>query len=470
MSIQWIICCLGSVVLLLAIVGCHESTEVTSNASGLPKLGDLWDLAQISTAPDSDGDFIPDDVEIAWLHTDPKDRDTDHDGLPDNYEVFGLGLFDRDAWVPDLDQDGKIAALDNDDDDDQVNDGLYIDTDEDGIANYLEFYGYIYDWMTGMFLSCEDINCTGATVYKSDPLQPSTDQDAYSDAMEVSGLRMDVSVDYPGQNPLVPAYPNLVVELVGYSVTLNEDIEYGKGGSLSKGTEWSTGTERSHTFTSEGSWTAGIEVGDENKFSTSFTLGFSNSNTTTHSVSKTTSVTSEVNWSESRSSNPTDAAHVKLLLKVHNYGTACASNIIPTLTLRVAGLNVTTFEPGNAQINMLVPGATYPEEDGVFWVVDSTDSGGPISLTMTELRAFESGAPISVVMTQVQADVLLLNNGGAWEQVGACNEYLARCDAACANLRLDMGEGSFLHTMVYSGNSPSSPVVTLRDELRWTAD
>lgn len=467
--------CLASIVTFLAFAGCDDSISPrTANLSGLPTLGELWDMCQASTAPDSDGDFVPDDIELGWLLTNPQDRDTDHDGLPDNYEIFGAGLFDPDAFVPDLDQDAKIAPLDNDDDNDFVNDGRYIDTDADGVPNYLEFYGYVYDWMTGMFVSCEDIDCGGLTVYRSDPLQPSTDQDPYGDGMEVSGARMDVSVVTPGDHPLVPAYPNLVVELVGYSVTLNEDITYGTGGSLSKGTEWSRQTSREHSHTTEVKWTGGFEVGLDGtdpvgKISSSLELGFSNTHTTGYSSSVGGSVTSEENWESSRSFNPTDAAHVTLLLKMHNYGTACATKITPTLTLRVAGLNVATFEPGGAEINMLVPGGTYPAEEGVYWVVDSAAGGAPISLTMTELRAFEKGAPIGVSLTQVGADVLLLTDGGGWESVGDCNEFMARCDAACANLRLDMGEGSFLHTLVYCGEGPSGPVVTLEDALRWTA-
>ena len=464
---------------LLFACGGDPLPAVAVNQSGLPTLGELWDMMQASTAPDSDGDFIPDDIEVNVLGTNPNHRDTDRDGLPDNYELFGAGLYDKSDFVPDLDNDGDIAPLDNDDDNDKVNDGLTIDTDGDGIANYLEAYGYVYDWLTGMFMSCEDVPCTGLTIYKTDPLQRSTDQDAYSDAMEASRSGMDVSVDGPGDHPLVPAYPNLVVELVGFQVTLNEDIEYSRGESLSRGTQWSEETSLSHSFTAETSFEVGVEVGVEfegkkpkfsGKVSTKLGLSVSASHTISHTTSKQTSVANEVNWSETRSFNPTDAAHVKLMLKVHNYGTACVSNCTPTLTLKVAGLNVLTFEPGNDSIAMLVPGGTYPEQDGVYWTVDSTATGAPLSLTMNELRAFQSGAPISVSLTQVKADVLVLGESGAWESAGDCNEFLARCDSACANLRLDFGEGSFLHTLVYCSDGPSGPVVTLEDALALVAE
>jgi hypothetical protein len=188
-------------------------------------------------------------------------QDTDRDGLPDNYEIFGEGIYDYDDFVPDEDKDALIAARDHDDNNDKINDGRLIDTDGDTIPNYLEYYGYVYDWLTGRFVSCEDVDCTGQTVYKTDPLQRSTDQDPYSDDVEASGLNMDVSVLEPGVHPLVPACPSLEVELAAYSVTLNENITYGRGGSISQGTTWTRETTRSHSQTTEQSWDIGITLG-----------------------------------------------------------------------------------------------------------------------------------------------------------------------------------------------------------------
>jgi hypothetical protein len=168
--------------------------------------------------------------------------------------------------------------------------------------------------------------------------------------------------------------------------------------------------------------------------------------------------------------NPTEAAHVKLMLKARNIGAACMSDVVPTLTLRVAGLNVATFEPGNAAIKLLPPNGTYPTDDGVFWVVDTTAEGKPIALTMNELRAFESGAPISVAVTQVKADVLKLGADDSWQRIGDVTEYATRCDASCADIYLDMGEGSSMHELVYCGSGPSEPRVTLGDALAWCAN
>ncbi|MHC4449314.1 MAG: binary toxin-like calcium binding domain-containing protein [Planctomycetota bacterium] len=462
------------VAVLVAAAGCGGGgiAPIVSYQSAYPTLGELEQMIQNSVEPDADGDFIPDNIEQGVLGTDPKDRDTDRDGLPDNYEIFGEGIFDPDAYIPDMDRDDIIAPLDKDDDGDFINDGLSIDTDGDYVANYLEYYGYTYDWLTGRFVSCEDIDCSGLPIYKSDPLQRSTDQDVYPDGMEASQAGMDVSVGYPGNHPLVPAYPELVVELVGYSVTLDADIEVGKGESISEEQTWSREASGSHTFTSEANFEGGVDVGGTDIFKLSGKAGggISWANETGFSVSEGGSIVHQREWSETRSSNPTSAAHIKLLLKVHNTGTTSVSNIVPTLTLRIAGLNVTTFEPGNPQINLLTAGAIYPAEEGVYWVVDSTNLGAPLTLTLTELKALETGAPVGISMTQVKGDVLRLNEDGSWESAGECAEFVARCDSACANLLLDMGDGNSLHRMVYCGDGPSGPAVTLEEALRWTAN
>jgi hypothetical protein len=106
----------------------------------------------------------------------------------------------------------------------------------------------------------------------------------------------------------------------------------------------------------------------------------------------------------------------------------------------------------------------------VYWVVDTDANGDPISLTMNELRAFESGAPISIAVTQVKANVLKLDSDGAWKLVGDATEFATRCDASCADIFLDMGEGSALHALVYCGCRPSEPIVTLGDALAWCAN
>ncbi|MCK4719097.1 hypothetical protein KAU08_00485, partial [bacterium] len=450
-------------------------------------LGILCEMVQASESGDADNDGIPDDIEL-FLGTNPDSKDSDipnPDAFFDNYEIFGQGYFGAYDWIPDLDEDGIIAPLDPDDDGDGINDGHGTDSDLDGIANYLEYYGYTYDWMSGTYYPWDGVN-TRDPYFKSDPLQPSTDQDPYPDGMEVSGVFMDVSVKVPGDYPMVPAYPNIVVRLEGYDVTVNEEITYGQGESLEKGSTWTRETSRTteSSSTDESNWEAGIEAGIEYGFPKAVSVevkghyneGGSSSSTSTNSSTATNSIGESIiscsEWNRSTTTNPTNAAKIKLFLKVYNLGTSCASNIIPTLTLKIGGMNIATFEPGNAQINILAPGGIYPSTPGTYWVVDCIDTGTGVTdiiLTLDELRALESKCPVSIVMTQMLADVMLMNESGQWESAGDWGEYMARCESVCSNMFLEIGDGNFIHYLVYSDDSPSAPVVTFRDALVWVA-
>ena len=57
------------------VAACDSADPIAENQSGLPRLGELWQMVQDSTAPDTDGDYLPDDVEslgnaalIVWLN------------------------------------------------------------------------------------------------------------------------------------------------------------------------------------------------------------------------------------------------------------------------------------------------------------------------------------------------------------------------------------------------------------------
>jgi len=460
---------------VLGLAGCPGGgpppQTVEAPFSSLGEVADAVSAAQASEViddkRDSDGDGLPDVVE-AELGSDPLNRDTDRDGLIDGYELFGTE-YDPEEPLPDLDRDGVVAPLDADDDGDFVNDGEKNDTDGDEVPNYLEYYGYTYDFLTGRFRIWNGDE--SVPHWFTDPLQPSTDQDAFPDGTEASGALLDPTVAAPGDDPLVPAYPNLVFELIGYKVALNEEIEITEGEEVERGREWSRGSEQSFSRTDQSNWGVGAEVaygvkdGVAGKVSANYGETYANTNTTSTTVASGESIMSGESWSRARSVNPSDAARLKLLVKVRNVGTSPVSRLVPTLTLKIGGLNVATFEPGNAPIDMLVPGAVYPAETGIFWVVDSIAGGGPLSLTMEALRALERGAPVTISLTQYTGEAMRLAPGGVWQSIGSISEYVARCDAVCANIRIDLGDGEILHRLVYADDAPSAPAMTLGDAL-----
>jgi len=463
----------------------HDISD--SNFTIPMNLGILHTKINQSSDIDTDEDGIPNDCET-FIGSDPESRDVDKDFFFDYDELFGYNFFQMPDYDPDdllpRDGDGTLANNTSDVNNDGEHDGEAVDTDEDGIPNYLEYYGYTWDWISGTFSQWdgEDVEIE---YYKTDPMQISTDQDPYSDYMETTKANMDVSVLAPGDSPMVAAAPNIEIVLEGYSITLVQDITNSEGGQETEGTEWEVSTQyenstsHSHGFTAGFEVELGWEVGSSGvgkkgsvKFnaSTTHNWGFESTNTWARSNGGSTTLTNS--WDTATCYNPSEAARIKLYLKVYNTGTATASNIIPTFTLMIGGLAVGTFEQGNSQINILAPGDVYPAGEGVHWVIDSVDTGTGIDsiyLTLAELKALESGAPVKIVLNQMLADVMMLD-GGIWTSAGSWSEYMSRIDAVCADVIVDSGQDITILSQVYADDSPSSPQTTLRDALLWLTD
>ena len=117
----------------------NPSDAKDSDKDGIPDYLDNYDDTPVDK--DSDGDGLTDNQEVL-IGTDPNNPDTDGDGINDKAEVGSNVNSPRDT-----DGDGKIDALDTDDDNDGLltkyenyNGGTPVDddTDKDGIPDYLD--------------------------------------------------------------------------------------------------------------------------------------------------------------------------------------------------------------------------------------------------------------------------------------------------------------------------------------------
>ena len=205
---------------------------------------------------DTDDDGLYDNLEI-YLGTDPLNWDSDRDGYNDYREVFPSDVLDRP--VPDGDGDGKIAALDHDDDNDTVNDGRKLDSDGDEIPDYLETYGFVYDYTSDLFFYPWEGDIE-EHYYKTNPQQSSTDQDQYSDKVEIAGPNMDVTVKSPGDCPMIAALPNFVVRLTDYTLSLNSTITETDGTVHTDASTWDQTIESSTSKTDEWHLDKSVEV------------------------------------------------------------------------------------------------------------------------------------------------------------------------------------------------------------------
>jgi hypothetical protein len=335
------------------------------------------------------------------------------------------------------------------------------DTDGDGVPDELEVAGYY--WKDGEFVKWD--GDPSVPHYFTDPTQFSTDQDPYGDGMEVSGVKMDTSVAVPGNHPLVPACPDVYVSMSGYDVIPKATIQSSKGGSQQDA--WSNAVTNESSMEHSWSLTVSTEatIGPipEAKVSVSSTVG--GRYVSSHQVTGSTSAFSQQDWTEATTTDPSQAAKIKLRLQFVNLGTAAAQNIIPTISLMLEGKTIATYKlPEDSMINVLAVNQSFPQASD--WVVGG-DTESEIVLTLDELKSIQMGVPLFLEVAQMQAGVLEQDDEGKWQLVDTWANYQPRIDGVCARLSVDLGSGDMKSYRVFA-RSQNGPTVTLRDALSWT--
>ena len=338
------------------------------------------------------------------------------------------------------------------------------DTDGDGVSDGFEVAGYY--WEDGDFVKWD--GSENVTYYRTDPTQFSTDQDPYGDGMEVSGVKMDTSVCAPGNHPLVPAYPDVYVSMSSYDVIPKATIQNSTGGSTQSA--WSNevtderSMENSWSMTTSVEASIGIKAAFEGaKVTVSSTVGGKYGSR--HQMTRSTSGFNQQDWTEATTTDPSQAAKIKLRLRFENRGTAAAQNIVPTIALMLEDKTIITYKvPENSKINVLAVNQSFPQASE--WVIgDETEY--EIVLTLDELRSIQMGVPLFMEVAQMEAGVLEQDAEGHWQLVDTWAEYQPRMDGVCARLSVDLGAGQMETYRVFA-RSQNGPEVTLRDALSWT--
>jgi hypothetical protein len=422
------------------------------------------DLMNDPDHKDSDGDGLSDNVEI-YLGTDPFHWDTDRDGYADIHEVFHE--LPNSLPIADGDRDGTIKALDNDDDGKPGdNDGWFKDFDEDGIPDFLEIYGFVYN-LGELELWDGSID---AEYFKTNPNKTSTDRDPYSDYQEaVDGPGMDDFVKHPGDHPNVATIPNIVitpniVDGKWWDVTLNETITTTEGTSVGKGTNWSEDTYNLTAKTDEYHWEATQEVNYSIlDIGGSTNLSYGESHSTTKTTGTVRSEGGEIlntkEWSTATSTNPLEAASITFYLKATNVGTCPVQDPKLNVNLLIGGKLVLTFTTPE-DMPTIAAGEDYT------FALNLSALPTPRFLTLNELRLLDTGAPLAFQIYEILEGTVLGTGEDRWDY------YQLNAEEVCARMFLDLGDGNTTEHLVYAGTGEkfNEPKVTLQDALIWAAN
>lgn len=333
------------------------------------------------------------------------------------------------------------------------------DEDDDEISDSLEIFGYTYSILDGI----QPWNGDSSVVYyKTDPLRWSTDGDPYSDLMEVTGANMPAGVPAPYNHPLVAARPVIVVAMEDFDVTPNGTISNSNGGSQSTSYTNSTSfsVEEGSEITSELSLSpSGLGGGIGTSFS------YSETRTTTNSTTSTFGS----DWNRTWSTNPSNAAKLKLRIFLQNLGSATALDVIPTFNLLLGEKTIATITLAEADAAEILaarglPNSRYPTSGSI--AIEKDHNGDDITVTMDELRAIQMGATLSLAVVQVSANVARWNPvTESFDAEIEWTSFEAEINPVVTTIKANLGDDDIRYYQVYVRTQYYGLDYTFRDVL-----
>ncbi|MCY9512453.1 PA14 domain-containing protein, partial [Paenibacillus larvae] len=342
-------------------------------------------------------------------------------------------------------------------------DVLTRDTDDDGIPDEWEINGYtvvgrvVVKWDEGKH----------AGKYKkfvSDPYDAHTAGDPYTDYEKAAGI-VDKAISRVALNPLVPAYPSVGVAMEKFVISKNQDVEVGSEGSLTISNGSST----------ENSVTTGIDVSiNASLFDFGASVSTSFSKTTSHTLStektegKSWSESIGINTAESAYFN----GNIRYFNRgtAPMYNVLPTMNLILD-----KGKNARTLYTVKAQENhkaqVIGPGRFYPDNSPISLRTMDESGSTPMSLNYNELKDVENGAPFSLETTQVGGDYIKVVNGDQSDPM-PWTYWLTQIEYSSARIILSEGDTETERRITARStedyDNETKPEVTLGEALELT--
>jgi len=365
-----------------------------------------------------------------------------------------------------------------------------LDSDDDGIPNDWEINGYTYCTVggtTSLRKWDDSYTADGCKKLVSDPNAWTTNGDPFSDLQEATGIGMPAAtLAVKPNDPLVPAYPDVQVELDSYSYEINGNITTTDGKTNTGSHTTNTTTSHSETITNGGSTSISVankikgslnpfQTGAETTWTVSQNYTHSDANQSSSSNSDGYSESNAQNWSQAVASNPSAAANLTLNVHYVNHGTAPVEDYVPTFSLNIGGKAVDTLSPNLTATNIDPVGAAeprYPPTGSVAITQKVSQSGlaSNITLFQDDFNELQEGYPLVLDSVDMkEAKISTPKQDGKKEQVD-WGQYLSDINNTNATIHVqNTDNGDYFTRKVYAkpdNGHALAPTVTLGDALK----
>ncbi|MEV2287046.1 binary toxin-like calcium binding domain-containing protein [Paenibacillus larvae] len=339
------------------------------------------------------------------------------------------------------------------------------DTDDDGIPDEWEINGYtvvdhvVVKWDEGKH----------AGKYKkfvSDPYDAHTAGDPYTDYEKASGI-VDKAILKVAHNPLVPAYPSIGVSMDKFIISTNENIEEGTDKSLtiSRGSSSTKTIDYGVTASLHASL---IEFGAS--VSASFHTSSSQTMTTEKSEGKSWSQRIGMNTTDRAHFNGNIRYYNRATAPIYNVEPTLT--LVLDATNNAQSL-FTVKVKENQKAEVIKPGDSYPRRGLSSISLRNMDDFGsaPIPLTFNQVNALEAGTPLSLEIDQFTGEYIKVANGKQYLPQ-PWSYWLTQIESSSARIILDDGDKEIERRIaartVAGYETETKPEVTLGEALRLT--
>ncbi|KEH96664.1 hypothetical protein Z953_14170 [Clostridium botulinum D str. 16868] len=338
------------------------------------------------------------------------------------------------------------------------------DTDRDGIPDEWEVNGYTV--MNQKAVAWDDkFAANGYKKYVSNPFKPCTANDPYTDFEKVSG-QIDPSVSTVARDPMISAYPIVGVQMERLVVSKSETITGDSTKSMSKSTSHSS--TNINTVGAEVSGSLQLAGGIFPVFSMSASANYSHTWQNTSTVDDTTGES----FSQGLSINTAESAYINPNIRYYNTGTAPVYNVTPTTTIVIDKQSVATIKGQESLIgDYLNPGGTYPIIGEPPMALNTMDqfSSRLIPINYNQLKSIDNGGTVMLSTSQFTGNFAKYNsNGNLVTDGNNWGPYLGTIKSTTASLTLSLPDQTTQVAVVapnFSDPEDKTPRLTLEQAL-----